>query len=140
MRDVYENTVRFAETDAQGIVFYGNYLTFQDEAFNAFMEAIGFHYDELRRRDWDVHVVNVELNYRSQAGFRDRLVHGMRIASIGESSIEFEYECRRADDERTIVDGTVTHAAVDDGGETATVPQDFREAVVEFQDEPPAPD
>jgi len=139
MRDVYENTVRFAETDAQGIVFYGNYLTFQDETFTAFMEAVGFPYDELRQRDWDIHIVNVELNYRSQAGFRDELVHGMRVAAIGESSLEFEYECRRIDDDTVVVDGTVTHVAVDDEGETTAVPPDFREAVVEFQEEPPDP-
>ncbi|MDY7082277.1 MAG: acyl-CoA thioesterase, partial [Halobacteria archaeon] len=30
--DVYENRVRFSETDMQGVVFYGNYVSFQDQA------------------------------------------------------------------------------------------------------------
>ena len=29
-------------------VFYGNYVTFQDEAFTAFLEAVGHSYEKLR--------------------------------------------------------------------------------------------
>ncbi len=138
MQTVYENTVRFAETDAQGIVFYGNYVTYQDETFTEYMEAVGFPYETLRQESWDVHVVNVELDYRASAQFRDRLVNAIRIAAIRESSIEFDYRCRRADDDTVLVEGSVTHVAVDDEG-TVRVPDEFREAVVDFQDEPPEP-
>ena len=139
MQEVYENTVRFAETDAQGIVFYGNYVTYQDETFTEYMEAVGYPYEDLRREAWDVHVVNVELDYRASAGFRDHLVNAMRVSAIRESSIEFEYRCRRADDDAVIVEGTVTHVAVDEEGAPTRIPDDFRDAVAEFQETPPAP-
>lgn len=138
MHEVFENTVRFAETDAQGIVFYGNYATYQDETFTEFMEAVGYPYDEVEEQGWDVHVVNLELNYRKPAEFRDRLTNAMRVTAIEESSLEFAYECRNADGE-LLVEGTVVHVAVDDGGSPTRVPDEFREAVVEFQDEPPEP-
>lgn len=139
MRDVYENTVRFEETDAQGIVFYGNYLTYQDETFTEYMDAVGFPYDELRRNDWDVHVVNASLDYRAGAEFRDDLVNAMRVSAIRNSSIEFDYQCRRADDGTVLVEGSVTHVAVDEDGTPTRVPDEFREAVVAFQDQPPEP-
>ena len=138
MHEVFENTVRFAETDAQGIVFYGNYATYQDETFTEFMEAIGYPYDEIEDAGWDVHVVNLELNYRRPAEFRDRLTNAMRVTAIEESSIEFAYECRNEDGE-VLVEGTVVHVAVDESGSPTRVPDEFREAVVEFQDEPPEP-
>lgn len=138
MHEVFENTVRFAETDAQGIVFYGNYATYQDETFTEFMEAIGYPYDEVEDAGWDVHVVNLELNYRRPAEFRDRLTNAMRVTAIRESSIEFAYECRDEAGE-PLVEGTVVHVAVDDSGSPTRVPDAFREAVVEFQDEPPEP-
>lgn len=138
MHEVFENTVRFAETDAQGIVFYGNYATYQDETFTEFMEAVGYPYDEIEAQGWDVHVVNLELNYRKPAEFRDRLTNGMRVTAIEESSLEFAYECRNADGE-LLVEGTVVHVAVDESGSPTRVPDEFREAVVEFQDEPPEP-
>jgi acyl-CoA thioester hydrolase len=138
MYEVFENTVRFAETDAQGIVFYGNYATYQDETFTEFMEAIGYPYDEIEAAGWDVHVVNLELNYRRPAEFRDRLTNAMRVTAIEDSSIEFAYECRNEAGE-TLVEGTVVHVAVDDSGSAIRVPEEFREAVVDFQDEPPEP-
>jgi len=136
MQVVYENTVRFEETDAQGVVFYGNYVTYQDEAFNAYMEAVGYPYDAAAERGWDVHAVDVSLSYRQPARFRDRLRNGLRARSIGDSSVEFAYECRNADGE-LLVEGSVTHVVVDEAGEPTRVPEDFREAVVDFQETPP---
>ncbi len=137
MHEVYENIVRFEETDAQGIVFYGNYATYQDETFTEFMEAIGYPYDEMRESEWDVHVVNMELNYRRPARFRDRLVNAMRASRIENSSIEFEYECHDADG-NLLVEGTVVHVVVDESGEPTRVPEALREAIVAYQDIPPA--
>lgn len=138
MNVVYENVVRFAETDAQGIVFYGTYLTYQDEAVTNFMADLGFAWDD-PDREWDVHAVNVELNYRDSATFRDRLQNAVRATAIRDSSIELAYECRRADDDAVIADGSVTHVVVGDDGESTRVPEDYREAVLDFQDEPPDP-
>ncbi len=138
MQTVHENTVRFEETDAQGVVFYGNYVTFQDEAFTAYLEAIGYPYERLRDADWDVHVVHVDLDYRKPAAFRDRLCNAIRVDAIEASSIEFDYECRdEAGD--VVAEGGLVHVAVDESGEPTRVPEAFREAVVEFQPEPPAP-
>ena len=139
MHDVFENDVRFEETDAQGIVFYGNYVTYQDEAFTEYLDAIGYEYATFADRGWDVHVVNVELDYRGSAEFRDRLVNAIRIASISDSSLTFEYQCRRKSDDEVLTEGTVTHVAVDDSGSPTRVPDAFREAVIKFQDEPPEP-
>jgi acyl-CoA thioester hydrolase len=139
MYDVYENTVRYEETDAQGIVFYGNYVTYQDEAFTAYLAEVGYPYEEFEGGEWDVHVVNVELDYRGSAQFRDRLVNAVRVDAINESSIEFEYQCRRKADGEVLVEGTVTHVAVGRDGSPTRVPQEFRDAVVEYQEAPPDP-
>jgi acyl-CoA thioester hydrolase len=138
---VWDNRVRFEETDAQGVVFYGNYVTYQDEAVNAYMDAIGYAYEDMLDAGWDVHVVNVDVDYRGQAGFRDDLVHGLRVASFGESSVTFEYAAHRAADDELLAEGTVTHVAVDaETGEPTRIPDGFRDAVVAYQDEPPAQD
>ena len=136
MHDVYENTVRFEETDAQGIVFYGNYATYQDEAFTEYMDAIGYPYEGADERGWDVHVVDLSLQYHKPAQFRDRLTNAFRASRIGNSSITFEYECRNADGD-LLVDGSVTHVVVDESGSPTRVPEAFRDAIVAFQAEPP---
>ncbi|MFB6084872.1 MAG: acyl-CoA thioesterase [Halorientalis sp.] len=135
---VWENRVRFEETDMQGVVFYANYVTFQDETFSAFLRAVGYSYEDVEDAGWDVHVVNVDMDYRGQATFADDLVHGYRIERIGESSMTGEYVARHADDEDLLAEGTVTHVAVDgETGDPTRIPDAFREAVVAFQETPP---
>jgi len=135
---VWENRVRFEETDLQGVVFYGNYVTFQDEAASAYFRAIGYSYDGMAAAGWDIHVVNVDLDYRGQASFQDELEHGFRVATLGESSMTSEYAARRASDGELLAEGTVTHVAVDaTTGEPIRVPDEFRAAVADFQERPP---
>lgn len=130
--DVWETRVRFAETDAQGVVFFGEYLTYLDETFAAFLEAMGCPYDQLVEEGWETHVVNVDLDYHGAARFPDGLTCGCRVATVGEKSVTFEWRCRR--DEETLASGTVTHVAVAaDGSGSVRVPDSFREAVATFQ-------
>lgn len=137
MQDVWETTVRFAETDAQGVVFYGEYVTYQDETFSQYLRDIGFAWEDLETEDWDVHVVHTDVDYRSFAEFGDRLVCGIRVTAIRESSMDLEWNCRQTDG-TLVAEGHLTHVAVRDG-EPTRVPDDFRDAVVAFQPEPPEP-
>lgn len=130
---ILTSRVRFEETDLQGVVFYGNYLTYMDMAHN----------EQLRRleagpgRDWSEHVVHTDLDYRGQAGFGDVVEHYTRFSRIGETSMETEYVATSAD-AGVLVEGGAVYVAVDEtAGEPVRVPDRFREAVVAFQDEPP---
>jgi acyl-CoA thioester hydrolase len=137
--DVFETRVRFAETDAQGVVFYGEYLTYQDETFNRFLEAMGYPYQTLTEAGWDMHVVNADVDYRGFARFPDELVCGMRAEAIRNSSAEFGWVCRKRSGD-VVASGSVTHVAVDaETGETVRVPEAFRERVLAYQDVPPEP-
>jgi len=129
MHDVYENTVRFEETDAQGIVFYGNYVTYQDEAITAFVGELGYDLDDLSSWGWKPQVVGLDLNYHESATFHDELVNAVEVRTIGETSVEYGYECRRKADDAVLVDGTVTHVILGPDNSPMRVPEEFREAV-----------
>lgn len=128
-RFTYEHGVRFAETDAQGVVFYGNFATFQDEAVLAYYREMGHEYGEMLDEGWEVFIVHLDLDYHAPARFGDHLRHGVRVADMGTSSITFEYVCQRAADGRTIVDGSVVHVFADDAGSARDIPASFREAI-----------
>jgi len=135
---VWENRVRFEETDKQDVVFYGNYVTYQDETLSQFFRDIGYSYAEIEAAGWDIHVVNVDMDYRGQATFGDELVHGLRVATIGDASMTSEYVARRADTGAVVAEGTVTHVAVDaETGDPTRIPDEFRDAVRAFQEQPP---
>lgn len=135
---VFENRVRFAETDAQGVVYYGEYVTFQDETFNAFLRDLGYPYGEFEDAGIDFHVVHTEVDYLAQAGFEDALANGIRVESIGESSVHFAWACRRRAGDAVVATGGLSHVAVDAStGDPTRVPDGFRETVRAYQDEPP---
>jgi acyl-CoA thioester hydrolase len=131
---VFENRVRFAETDQQGIVFYGEYFTFQDEAVSAFLRAVDYGYDRMVDDGWQIHVVNTELNYRTGAEFEDVIVNELRVSDIGSASLEYEYRATRKRDDELLAEGTVTQVAVDlETEEPTRIPDAFRDAVASFQ-------
>lgn len=136
---IWENRVRYEETDRQDVVFYSNYVVFQDETFSQYLREIGYDYDDVERAGWDIHVVNIDVDYRGQATFDDELLHRFRVAELGESSMTSQYAAFRADDGALLVEGTVTHVAVDaETDEPTRIPDAFRTAVAEFQADPPA--
>lgn len=134
---VWDNQVRFAETDAQSVVFYGTYATYMDETFSEYLRQIGYDYHELEDAGWDIHVVHLDLDYRAPAAFDDWLTNGLRVDRIGDSAIDFSYVCRQRDGGELVAEGGLTHVAVDGDGDPTRVPDGFREAVSDFQDEPP---
>ena len=135
---IYDNRVRYAETDAQGVVFYGEYVTYQDETTSELLRRLDHPYESFADLGVDLHVVHTDVDYRATAAFDDRLTNGIRVERFGESSVTFAWACRRRDDGEVVATGHVTHVAVDDETREPTrVPESFRSAVRSFQDVPP---
>ena len=140
---IWENRVRFAETDLHGHVFYGEFFTYLDETVNAYLRRIDYPYGRMHAEGWSTNVVHAELDYHAPAEYEDVIQNRLRIDSIGERSLTAAYDAR-IEGER-VAAGEVVHVAVgygDDpvGGEPGApirVPDALREAVAAFQDEPP---
>ena len=88
--------VRYADTDAQGHVFFANYLTFFDEAVTGYCDTIGFGYDAIRAAGADFVYVDV-----SPAGAVYRPDVTTRLRDI-DRSLAFEM-VRVLDDEHAAV-------------------------------------
>ena len=85
--------VRYAEVDAQGIVFFGNYATYFDAAHNEYMRALPFDYKgSLEAYNTDFVIVNMETDYLSPARFDDEIEVYVRTAYIGRSSMRVRFE------------------------------------------------
>jgi hypothetical protein len=63
---------RYAEIDQQGVVFNGHYLTWFDEAADAFFDHAGVTIPALTARELDIQVVHAELNYLAPVRWRTR--------------------------------------------------------------------
>ena len=136
---IWENVVRFSETDLHGHVFFGDFFTYVDETFNAFLRRIDYPYGRMHEEGWTTNVVHAELDYHGPASYEDVIDNRLAIESVGERSLTASYEARHGDD--TLATGEVVHVAVAYGDEASEgairFPDSFREAVSDFQDAPP---
>jgi YbgC/YbaW family acyl-CoA thioester hydrolase len=82
--------VRWAEIDAQKIVFNGHYLMYIDTAVAGFWRALALPYAQaMERLGGDLYVRKATLEYAASAVYDDVIDVGVRVARIGQSSILF---------------------------------------------------
>jgi acyl-CoA thioester hydrolase len=107
-----ELRVRFAETDAMGVVHHAAYLPYLEVARVEYLRAIGRPYTELRDGDGvELMVVGLQLAYRGPLRFDDVFRVHTGLAHVTRSSFAMEYLLEREGDE--LLGGFTRHAAID---------------------------
>jgi acyl-CoA thioester hydrolase len=104
-------TVRFAETDAQGVAHNSNYLVWFEVARIAYLAEYAGGYQSLRDEGLESFVLESHVRYRLPAHFDDRLRIHARIGELRGARFRFDYEVTR--DGEVIADGWTSHACVD---------------------------
>ena len=106
--------VRYAETDAQGIVFYAHYLTYFDTAINEYLRYLPFNYIEhVRNTGTDFHVIKVVVEFFAPSHFDDEIEVHVRTGRIGRSSMTFLIEIFPKNGETALVKGEVVWVNTD---------------------------
>jgi len=103
--------VRFAETDAQGIVHNANYPIWFEVARVEYLERYAGGYQHLRDLGLEVLVLETHVRYLQPARFDDRLRIHARCRDLRGARFRYEYAVER--DGTAIADGWTAHATVD---------------------------
>ena len=106
-----EVKVRFAETDAQGIVHNSNYFIWFEVARVEYLERYAGGYQRLRDLGVEALVLETHVRYLRPAKFDDRLVVHARCLDVRGARFRYEYEIERDGD--LLADGWTAHATVD---------------------------
>jgi acyl-CoA thioester hydrolase len=104
-------TVRFAETDAQGVAHNANYLIWFEVARVAYLAEYAGGYSAIREQGLESFVLESHVRYRQPAHFDDRLRINARVGEVRGARFRFDYEITR--DGEVIADGWTSHACVD---------------------------
>lgn len=130
---LYPIRVRWAEVDAQGVVFNPHYLMYFDVAVTEYWRAVGYPYPhELAKHGADIYMVRTTVEYRESALYDDLIDVGMRCLRIGRSSLTFQPEVFRGD--TLLASGELVYVNVDAATKRATpVPEFLREAIMRFE-------
>ena len=105
--------VRFAETDAQGVVHNSNYSVWFEVARIGYLEQFAGGYQVLRDAGLESLVLEAHVRFRQPAVFDDRLLVHARCHAVSGARFRFDYVVERPADGTTIADGWTSHATVD---------------------------
>ena len=130
----YPLRVRYNETDAQGHVFFGNYLNYFDLGLLEYTREIGYAYPDMVAAGLDMFYVEANCQYKGRAHFDDLLHVHTRIGHIGNTSFSFEFAILKQPTDEVIATGGITAVTVDAKTEQPIrVPDDLRVAVAHFE-------
>jgi len=125
--------VRWAEIDAQKIVFNAHYLMYFDTAVAGYWRALALPYAQtMDKLDGDLYVRKATVEYLGSAQYDDLLDIGMRCARIGTSSIVFSAAVFRGED--LLVTGELVYVFADPSTQSSRpVPSALREVLDGFE-------
>ncbi len=108
---VHTLRVRYAECDAQGVVFNAHYLTYFDVSITELWRAAFGSYQAMTDRGVDIVVAEAQLRFRAPARFDQELELEVAIARLGTTSILSHHVIRHQ--QQTLVEGSVRHVLVE---------------------------
>jgi len=124
MPEVLRVRVAFADTDAMGVVWHGNYLRWFEMARTELMRPTDLPYPALVGRGIHLPVIEALVRYRRPARYDDLLI--VRIGRIHAGGVRLRIDYRIECDAALIVDGHTEHAFTDAAGRVIRPPCDVR--------------
>jgi acyl-CoA thioester hydrolase len=134
MVQVIETTfrVRYAETDASGVVYHANYLVWFEHGRGEWFWQQGrdYHRDvEARGLNWPV--VEVSARYLAPARYGDRVTVRTSLKEMQSRAFMLEYEIVNAGTQQVLCTGWTKHLNVNNLGRVIPIPEDIRTLMVE---------
>jgi YbgC/YbaW family acyl-CoA thioester hydrolase len=125
--------VRWAEIDAQKIVFNGHYLMYFDTAVAGYWRALALPYAQtMQQLGGDMFVRKATVEYLASARYDDVLDIGLRCGHIGNSSMRFDCAAFRQD--QLLVTGELIYVFADPHSQTSRpVPPALRAVFNDFE-------
>jgi acyl-CoA thioester hydrolase len=106
-----EITVRFAETDAQGIAHNASYLVWYEVARIAYLARFRDGYRSIQEDGYEALTIESHVRYLKPVFFDDRITVGTRVVDLRGARFRYEYALTRAAE--LVADGWTQHAVVD---------------------------
>jgi acyl-CoA thioester hydrolase len=120
--------VRYAETDAQQVVYHGNYLIWFEVGRTAYCERAGYPYPRMEAEGIMIMVSEARVKYRRSARYGDVVTVRTRFGGQKSRGCSFHYEVLLPDG-AIAAEGETHHLFVQAGsGRPCSVPPGIRDA------------
>ena len=114
--------VRYAETDAMGVVHHAAYIVYFEEARSQYMRDRGKDYALIEKSGYRLPVTDVKVRYVGSLTYGDRVNIRAWITENRSRKITFNYEIRSSANSRILVSGSTSHTWTTLGGKVTRAP------------------
>jgi acyl-CoA thioester hydrolase len=128
-RVVNETTlrVRYAETDAMGIVYHTNYLIWFEVGRGELSRQMGVDYRTWEEMGLYLPVVEASCRYLAPARYGDLVIISTWVEEARSRTVIFAYEARLQETGQVLAMGRTVHVCVNRAGQTTQIPPAWRE-------------
>jgi len=126
-----QTSVKLHDTDAAGLLFFTNQFKMAHDAYEGFMEQIGFGFARIFQvEDFLLPIVHAEADYKARLQVGDRLTIQLTVEKIGDSSFVLLCDLSDAGGKSVGIVRTV-HVCTDKGsGKKRSLPDKLRRGLV----------
>jgi acyl-CoA thioester hydrolase len=118
--------VRFAETDAMGIVHHANHIIWFEEARSAFMRAKGSSYAAFEADGFSLAVSEVQVRYLQPARYDQLITIRCQIEKMMSRKLRFYYTVLEAETGNTLATGSTEHICINRQGQVTRIPEKWQ--------------
>ena len=120
-----ELRIYLEDTDAQGIVYHGNYIRFFERGRSEVLETFGVSLAESARPDCRLVVYEMRIRFRRPAFLGEIIEVTTSMERSSEYRLIFHQEIRRKDETEILVSADVDIVAIDEAGTLKGLPAIF---------------
>lgn len=126
--------VRYAETDAMGVVHHANYLVYFEEGRSQYMRDIGSDYAHIEASGYQLPVTETSIRYVGSLCYGQLLTVRTWLEENRSRRLTFAYEVMQSESEKILVSGFTRHVWTDTKGQVTRMPQQWKKL---FESESP---
>lgn len=120
--------IYYYDTDAEGVVYYANYLKFLEEARTKFIEDLGFNFKKLSDEGYLFAIRRQEIDYKAPIWYGETIEIITKVEEITPYRIRFYYEIYNHTGKKTTTART-DMVCIDRNFQLKEIPQDLIEKI-----------
>jgi len=117
--------VRYAETDAMGVVYHANYLVWFEVGRGDYFRAFGQDYGEWETLGYFLPVSEAHARYHAPARYADVITVRTWVEEARSRRVTMGYEVLEAASQKRLVSGWTRHVCTDREGQACRLPGDM---------------
>ena len=122
-----EKRIYYHDTDAGGVVYYGNYLKFLEESRTEYIEDRGVSVREKDQEGFLYAVRQCNVTYKSPARYGDTVICEAEITKISAAQIYFKQRVIKKEDNTLLIEADVTLVSLTRDFKPTPIPDDVRD-------------